>query len=455
MDTEVVVLAAGEGTRMKSGRPKVLQTLAGRTLLDHVLASASALAPKRIHVVIGHGADQVRSAFTGRSLNWVEQRERLGTGHAVLQALPQIDPGARMLVLYGDVPLVEPATLARALASADDALVLLTMEPNNPHGFGRILRDQQGVVTGIVEERDATPEQRTITEVNSGIMAMPVAQVAPLLERLSADNDQGEYLLTDLVALACDAGLPIKTAGVDPLEVAGINDRVQLAEVERALQRRQATALMRAGLSLADPARFDLRGELQHGRDCFIDVNVLMEGRVALGERVRVGTGAVLRDVTIADDVVIEPYSVIDGARIGAGANIGPFARLRPGTDLGPAVRIGNFVETKQAVLGAGSKANHLAYLGDTRLGADCNVGAGAITCNYDGVNKHRTEIGDRVFVGSNSTLVAPLTIADDAFVAAGSTVTTAVDTKSLAIGRARQRNIKGWQPPAARSPRG
>ncbi len=448
---EILILAAGAGTRMRSALPKVLQPLAGRTLLDHVLASARALQPARLHLLVGHGADQVRAAVAGSDLNLIEQTQRLGTGHAVQQALPHLRPGNLLLVLYGDVPLIQPATLAALVAAAQQGLAILTTHLAEPFGFGRILRDAQGQVQAIVEEKDASAAQRGIQEVNSGVLALPVTQAQELLPKLSNQNAQSEYLLTDLVALTRAAGLPVLAREAAPLEVAGVNDKAQLAALERTWQQTQAQALLAQGVTLADPARLDVRGELTCGQDCFLDINVVLEGRVVLGNRVRVGAGAIIRDAEIGDDVEIKPYSLIDGAQIGSQASIGPFARLRPGTELAAQVHIGNFVETKKASLGIGSKANHLAYIGDATLGAGCNVGAGSITCNYDGVNKHQTLIGDRVFVGSNSTLVAPLQIANDAFIAAGSTVTVTVRQGDLAVGRARQRNIPGWKTPAHR----
>jgi bifunctional UDP-N-acetylglucosamine pyrophosphorylase / glucosamine-1-phosphate N-acetyltransferase len=452
MSLEIIVLAAGQGTRMRSARPKVLQTLAGRPLLDHVLATARRLDPDRIHVVVGHGADKVRAAFAAAGINWVYQTQQLGTGHAVGAALPSVADDAMVLVLYGDVPLVTEETLRGCIDRAGDGVAIVTMRPPDPQGLGRIVRDDSGTVTAIVEEKDADPVQRAIAETNGGILAMPAKHARTLVSALNDDNVQREFLLTDVVGLAASSGIPVSAfETADAGEVAGINDRAQLAAMEREFQLRAAHALMRQGVSLYDPARIDIRGVVRAGIDCEIDVNVVLEGVVELGERVSIGAGVVIRNANIANDVRIEPNTVIDGATIGRSAVVGPFARLRPGTVLGADVRIGNFVETKAAQVDAGTKASHLAYLGDASLGAGCNIGAGTIICNYDGVDKHRTEIGDGVFVGSNSTLVAPIVIADGAFVAAGSTVTTDVAAGELAVGRARQRNISGWKPPAER----
>jgi bifunctional UDP-N-acetylglucosamine pyrophosphorylase / glucosamine-1-phosphate N-acetyltransferase len=449
---EVVVLAAGQGKRMASRRPKVLHQLAGRPLLRHVLDTVAALQPNRIHVVVGHGADQVREALPD-DVVWVLQSERRGTGHAVRLTLPGIASDAVMLVVYGDVPLVSEATLRSCVETASrGGLALVTAQQDEPAQLGRILRDGQGAIRGIVEYRDADEPTRAIREINSGIMAAPRSLLAPLLERLRPDNAQAEYYLTDVVGLAVAAGAPVTgLCTADPDEVRGINDRAELAALERLCQARQVANLMAAGVSVADPRRLDIRGRVTAGQDCFLDVNVVLEGDVVLGADVHVGPGTLIRDSAIGDGTRIEAHTVIDGARIGPACVVGPFARLRPGTQLAERVRIGNFVETKKAVMGPASKANHLAYLGDVTLGADCNVGAGTITCNYDGVDKHATQIGDRVFVGTNSTLVAPVTIESDAYVAAGSTVTSKVKAGELAVGRGRQRNIAGWVRPDRR----
>ena len=452
---EVVVLAAGQGKRMASRKPKVLQPLAGRPLLHHVLDTVSTLEPRRIHLVVGHGADAVRAAVADDKINWVLQREQKGTGHAVQQALPEVGSDAVVLVVYGDVPLIGAATLAACVEAAADRVALITATLQEPGQLGRILRGADGAITGIVEHRDASAEQRAISEINSGILAAPAGLLGGLLAGTRPDNAQGEYYLPDVVALAVADKLPVAGLSVaDPDEVRGINDRAELAAVEGVCRRRAVAALMADGVSMADPQRVDVRGRVRAGMDCFLDVNVVLEGTVTLGEGVYIGPGAVIRDAELGDGVRIEPHTVIEGARVGAGSVLGPFARIRPGTELAENVRVGNFVEMKKARLGAGSKANHLAYLGDATLGESCNVGAGTITCNYDGVDKHPTVMGDRVFVGSNSTLVAPLTLESDAYVAAGSTVTSKVGPGELAVGRGRQRNIQGWTRPDRRKPR-
>jgi bifunctional UDP-N-acetylglucosamine pyrophosphorylase / glucosamine-1-phosphate N-acetyltransferase len=454
MRLEVIVLAAGQGTRMRSKMPKVLHDLAGQPLLGHVLNAARVLAPTRIHVVIGHAADQVRSTFAdARDLTWVEQAQQLGTGHAVAQALPAVASDATVLILFGDVPLVGVEMLTACLATASpESLTVVTAEVGNPTGLGRILRDENGHITGIVEQRDATAEQCAIHEINSGIMLAPAGLLRDLLVGLSRNNRQGEFYLTDIVGIAVKQGLAVigHRAGCTD-DVAGVNDRAELARLERVYQRREAERLMSSGVTLRDPTRFDVRGELTAGADSVIDVGVLFEGRVTLGERVHIGPHCVIRDARIGDGAVIHAHTVIDGAVIGDGCELGPFARLRPGTDLGERVKIGNFVETKKTRLGAGTKSNHFAYLGDTTTGADCNIGAGTIMCNYDGFAKHETHLGRDVFIGSNSTLVAPIEVGDGGYVAAGSTVTTKIEAGELAVGRARQRNIGGWVPPAKR----
>ncbi|MFU8813879.1 MAG: bifunctional UDP-N-acetylglucosamine diphosphorylase/glucosamine-1-phosphate N-acetyltransferase GlmU [Pseudomonadales bacterium] len=449
---EVVVLAAGQGKRMASRRPKVLHPLAGRPLLRHVLDTVGLLEPRRVHVVVGHGADQVRAAIAD-DVNWVLQSEQHGTGHAVQLALPDVADDAVVLVVYGDVPLIRAETLRDcALAAAEGGVAMVTAVLDDPAHLGRIMRDASGAIEGIVEYRDADAEQRAVCEINSGIMAAPRELLHPLLQRLQPDNAQAEYYLTDVVGMAVAQGTPVTGLTVaDADEVRGINDRAELAALERHCQRRLAAGLMASGVSLADPQRLDVRGRVTAGQDCFFDVNVVLEGNVVLGDGVYLGPGVVVRDSSLGDGTRVEAHSVVDGARLGADCVIGPFARLRPGTELAERVRIGNFVEIKKSVLGPGSKANHLAYLGDATLGADCNVGAGTITCNYDGVDKHATSVGDRVFVGTNSTLVAPLSIEADAYVAAGSTVTSTVRAGELAVGRARQRNIHGWVRPDRR----
>jgi bifunctional UDP-N-acetylglucosamine pyrophosphorylase/glucosamine-1-phosphate N-acetyltransferase len=447
----VVILAAGLGKRMNSARPKVLHELAGRPLLEHVLSTAAALGSAELHVVVGHGADQVRERFGDRA-HWVYQREQRGTGHAVALALEGIEEPATVLVLYGDVPLVTGSTLSGCVRAAGDGLALVTARVEDPAGLGRIVRDAAGGVVRIVEDRDATAADREIREINSGILAMRAGPLRRLLAEVGADNAQGEIYLTDVVALAVAAGLHVTGIGADPVEVQGVNDRAQLAVLERAFQRREVRRLMAAGVTVADPERIDIRGSVSAGRDCFIDVNVVFAGDIVLGEGVSIGAGAVIADSVLGDGVRVEPHTVVDGARVAARCVLGPFARIRPGTELGEDVRIGNFVETKKARLGRGTKASHLTYLGDATIGEDCNVGAGTVTCNYAGVDKHETHIGDRVFVGTNSTLVAPLEVESDAFVAAGSTITTRVRAEELAVGRGKQRNIRGWVRPDRRA---
>ena len=452
MALEVVVLAAGAGTRMRSRTPKVLHPLAGRPLLAHVLDTAFRLEPDRCHVVVGDQADEVKAYFCDEPrISWVLQEPRLGSGHAAVQALPTVADDATVLVLLGDVPLVRAETLTQCVAAASKGIALVTIDLPDPSGFGRILR-RDGRIVGIVEDADATAEQLAIAEINTGILAAPKAVLDALLGTLDRDNKQGEYYLTDIVAKAERDGIPVTAIdGRVPEEVMGVNDRAQLAQLERYYQRGLAHELMGQGVAVLDPARLDIRGRLSAGRDCIIDVGVVFEGDVSLGEGVQIGPGCVIRDSVLGDAVEVQPMSYIDGAVIAGGCRIGPYARLRPGTELAESVHIGNFVETKKASLGAGAKANHLAYLGDASVGAGTNVGAGAITCNYDGVDKHRTEIGENVFIGTNSTLVAPLTIDDEAYVGAGSTITKTVAREDLAIGRGRQRNIQGWTPPAKR----
>ena len=455
MAEEVVVLAAGAGTRMRSTLPKVLHPLGGRPLLAHVLDTALGLEPSRVHVVVGEQADQVKACFADYpGVSWALQKPARGTGHAVGSALPSVADDATVLVLFGDAPFTTADTAGRCIREAGDGVALATVHLDDPTGFGRILRDDDDRIVGIVEERDASEVEKSITEANTGILAASKALLEDLIGALRPDNDQGEYYLTDVVALAVGRGLRVTTVTADAEESLGVNDHAQLARLERVYQRRVASRLMAGGVTLMDPGRIDVRGSLRAGRDCVVDVNVVFEGEVILGEGVRIGPGCVIRDSVLGDGVSIEAMSAIDGASVAAGCRIGPFARLRPGTELGESVHIGNFVETKKANLGAGTKANHLAYLGDASVGEGSNIGAGAVTCNYDGVDKHRTEIGDGVFVGTNATLVAPLVVEDEAYIGAGSTITTKVGRRDLAVGRSRQRNIRGWTPPAKRKPR-
>lgn len=451
MALSIVILAAGEGKRMRSGRPKVLAELAGRPLLAHVVETARALAPERILVVVhGPGGREVRAAFPDDDLVWVEQPERQGTADALAAALPDLPAGGEVLTLCGDVPLLDSGTLAKLAATAGQgALALLTARLDDPAGYGRILRDPDGRVTRIVEDRDADDGQRRITEVNTGVMAAPVERLREWLPRIGNDNAQGEYYLTDTLELAVADGVAVHPVlADDPAAACGVNTRAQLAAMEGELRRRNAEALMRAGVSLVDPSRIDVRGTLECGPDVVIEPNCLFEGHVVLGAGVRVGAGAVVRDAVIGDHVELRPYCVVERARVGAQSVVGPFARLRPGTELRERAHVGNFVELKNTRLGAGSKANHLAYLGDAELGSGVNVGAGVITCNYDGANKHRTVIGDGAFIGSDCPLVAPLTIGKGATIGAGSTVTDDVPAGKLVIARSRQVTVDGWERP-------
>lgn len=453
MTLEVVILAAGQGTRMKSDLPKVLHPVAGRPMLAHVIDTARSLDAAAIHVVVGHGADEVRDAIGQDDINWVLQAQQLGTGHAVLQAMPDTRPDSTVLVLYGDVPLIQADTLAALAEAAASAPALLTAVLDDPAGYGRILRNDAGEVLGVVEDKDATDGQRAIAEINTGVLAAPQADLASYLPRVKNENKQGEYYLPDVLSLAVEEGrLVASIVANSEMEILGVNDRVQLHAVEREYQQRRAEALMRAGVSIADASRLDVRGDLSCGSNVFIDVNVVIEGRVVIGDNVSVGANCVLSDVEIGTGTTIHPMSHLAEARVGTDCNVGPYARLRPGTVLGAGARVGNFVETKKANIGAGSKVNHLSYVGDTEMGDGVNIGAGTITCNYDGVNKHKTTIGNGVFVGSNSTLVAPVTIGDDGFVAAGSSVTKTVGKGDLAVARGRQRNIAGWTRPDKRT---
>ncbi|MCW3147746.1 bifunctional UDP-N-acetylglucosamine diphosphorylase/glucosamine-1-phosphate N-acetyltransferase GlmU [Stutzerimonas stutzeri] len=453
MSLDIVILAAGQGTRMRSSLPKVLHPVAGKSMLGHVIDTARALKPRSIQVVIGHGAEQVRERLAGSDLNFVVQAEQLGTGHAVAQALPNLS-AERVLILYGDVPLIEAQTLQRLLAKvAAQQLALLTVELADPTGYGRIVRDTDGSVRAIVEHKDASAEQRAIREGNTGILAVPGARLGEWLGRLSNSNAQGEYYLTDVIAMAVADGLQIATERAqDALEVQGANDRIQLAELERHYQQRAARRLMAEGVTLRDPARFDLRGQVSIGRDVLIDVNVVLEGKVIIEDEVQIGPNCVIKDSTLRCGAIVKANSHLDGTEVGEGADCGPFARLRPGSVLGAKAHVGNFVELKNATLGDGAKAGHLSYLGDAEIGARTNIGAGTITCNYDGANKFKTVMGEDVFIGSNSSLVAPLNLGDGATTGAGSTITEDVPAHTLGLGRGRQRNIEGWQRPKKQS---
>ncbi|WP_460151725.1 bifunctional UDP-N-acetylglucosamine diphosphorylase/glucosamine-1-phosphate N-acetyltransferase GlmU [Pseudomonas sp. S2_B07] len=449
MSLEIVILAAGQGTRMRSALPKVLHPIAGNSMLGHVIHSARQLDPQRIHVVIGHGAEAVRERLAADDLNFVLQDKQLGTGHAVAQAVPFIESDT-VLILYGDVPLIEVDTLQRLLKKvAPQQLGLLTVELDDPTGYGRIVRDDAGKVTAIVEQKDANEAERAITEGNTGILALPFAQLGSWMSRLSNNNAQGEYYLTDVIAMAVNDGLVVATEQPhDAMEVQGANDRKQLSELERHYQLRSGRRLMAQGVTLRDPARFDVRGEVTVGRDVLIDINVILEGKVVIEDDVVIGPNCVIKDSTLRKGVVIKANSHIEGAILGEGSDAGPFARLRPGTVLDARAHVGNFVELKNAHLGEGAKAGHLTYLGDAEVGARTNIGAGTITCNYDGANKWKTVLGEDVFIGSNNSLVAPVDISSGATTAAGSTITQNVDNAQLAVGRARQKNIDGWKRP-------
>jgi bifunctional UDP-N-acetylglucosamine pyrophosphorylase/glucosamine-1-phosphate N-acetyltransferase len=447
----VVVLAAGQGKRMHSDLPKVLQPLAGRPLLAHVLATARVLEPAAIHVVYGHGGDAVKAAFASQpDLHWTLQSQQLGTGHAVMQALPSIPDDHQVLVLLGDVPLVSPRTLQRLVNdSAEGELALLTAVVDDPTGYGRLIRDEHGVVARIVEEKDATDDERRVNEVNTGLMSCAAGALRRFLGRLDNDNAQGEYYLTDVIALAVAAGKEVKGIVIDSqIEVLGINDRAQLAVAERTLQRRIAEDLMRRGVTFADPERIDVRGELSVGRDVFIDVGAVFVGKVELADRVRIGPYAVIEDSKLGAGTEVHTHSVVSGVESGPDCGIGPFARLRPGTRLAEHVKVGNFVEVKKATIADGSKVNHLTYLGDAEIGRDVNVGAGTITCNYDGANKHKTTIGDRAFIGSGVMLVAPVSVGADATIGAGSTITKEAPAGELTLERSKQVTVPGWERP-------
>ncbi|WP_028774204.1 bifunctional UDP-N-acetylglucosamine diphosphorylase/glucosamine-1-phosphate N-acetyltransferase GlmU [Shewanella waksmanii] len=449
MALNVVILAAGKGTRMRSDLPKVLHPIAHKSMVQHVIDTAHQVGSDAIQLVYGYGAEQLKARLGEQQLNWVLQAEQLGTGHAVAQANDNIADDDTVLILYGDVPLIQAATLESLLAAREaNGLAILTVNLPNPTGYGRIVREQ-GSVVGIIEQKDATPEQLAISEINTGIMAAPGKQLKNWLGQLSSDNAQGEYYLTDIVAMAHKDGVAITTAQPQSaVEVEGANNRVQLAQLERAYQARAAEQLMLDGANLRDPARIDIRGDVSVGMDVMIDVNVVIEGTVTIGNNVTIGAGAILIDCDIADNAVIKPYSIIESAKVGVDASAGPFARLRPGAELKQDAHIGNFVEMKKAVLGEGSKAGHLAYIGDAQVGAGVNIGAGTITCNYDGANKHLTVIEDNVFVGSDTQLVAPVTIGKGATLGAGSTITKDVGQDELVITRTKQRHISGWPRP-------
>jgi bifunctional UDP-N-acetylglucosamine pyrophosphorylase / glucosamine-1-phosphate N-acetyltransferase len=446
----IVILAAGQGTRMYSDKPKVLHTLAGKSLLEHVYQTAMELSHRDIYVVYGHGGEEVPNALQDFQVNWVEQKEQLGTGHAVQQVLPDIPDVDNVLILYGDVPLITGESLNTLVdAATDSGFSLLTTHLEDPHGYGRIIRDDNDNIVAIVEEKDATEEQKRIFEINTGFMVVKADVLKRWVNSLGNDNKQNEYYLTDIVVKAVADNIKITPVLAESnIEVKGINNRSQLAEAERYFQLVQAHHLMHNGVGLIDPARFDCRGELEIGRDNEIDINVVIEGRVKLGNNVTIGANCHIKDTIIADNVSVLPNTMIDNAVIGNGCKIGPFARIRPDTTLYEDVHIGNFVELKKTDIGKGSKVNHLTYLGDSHVGTGTNIGAGTITCNYDGANKHQTIIGDDVFVGSDVQLIAPVKVNNGATIAAGTTVTKDVADNELAISRAEQKSIPNWKRP-------
>ena len=451
---EIVILAAGKGSRMKSALPKVLHQVAGKALLQHVIDAALELDPSNIHIVVGHGKELVQQAIsnegTDNKIHWIEQTEQLGTGHAVQQALPEITDDSNVLILYGDVPLISPTTLGQlSEAMTGFPLALLTAFFDDQTGYGRILHDENFEVCGIVEQKDASPEQREINEINTGIICARAKDLKGWLSQINNDNAQEEYYLTDIVELAYSAGNPISaTHPQSNDEIIGINSRAELAHVERLKQRQFAEDLMAEGVTIIDPARVDIRGDVTIGTDTILDINCVISGTTTIGNNVRIMPNCVISNCYIGDNTTVHSHTVLEEATIGNNVNVGPFARIRPGTALADEVRIGNFVETKKAQLGEGSKVNHLSYVGDSTVGKNTNIGAGVITCNYDGANKHQTVIGDNVFVGSDSQLVAPVTIADGATIGAGSTITKDVEQNQLVISRAKSRHFDDWQRP-------
>lgn len=450
MKLGVVILAAGQGTRMRSRLPKVLHDLAGRPLLDHAVQAAKRLSPERVVVVYGHAGEQVKSAFNDPDLIWVEQKEQLGTGHALAQALPALQGVDCILVLYGDVPLLRDKTLSSLItASMYSDLALLTAAFDDPTGYGRVVRDQDGKIQSIVEHKDASSKELEIREINTGILLAKRDAMERWLGRVDNKNSQGEYYLTDAVGLAVADGVCVQSSQPKDLnEVAGVNDRAQLAHLETIFQQWQAEKLMRDGLGLRDPSRFDLRGSLTFGQDTSIEINVLLEGDIELGSDVSIGANSVIRNCRIGNGVVIKENCVMEDAAVGNGCTIGPFARIRPDTELSEDAHVGNFVEIKKSQVGSGSKVNHLTYIGDCTIGKSVNVGAGTITCNYDGANKHRTEIEDGAFIGSNSSLVAPVKIGAGATIGAGSTITGKTPAETLTLTRAKQMSLKSWKRP-------
>lgn len=453
MSFSVVILAAGKGTRMRSSLPKVLHPIAGKPIVQHIIDVVTQLGSDNIHLIYGHGGEQLQEKLAHNTLNWCLQAEQLGTGHAVQQAVPHIQDNEDVLILVGDVPLIKANTLESLLAVKQQAdMALLTVHMPDPTGLGRIVRNGEQI-QAIVEHKDATEEQKQITEINTGIMLMNGQDLKRWLSNLNSNNAQNEFYLTDVIAMAAEENKVIKAAHPDSaIEVEGINNRVQLAALERAYQKQKAEELMMSGVTLLDPARFDLRGELISGEDTVIDVNVIIQGKVTLGNNVTVGPHCILKDCDIGDNVVIEAHSMIDQAQVADKGQVGPFARLRPGSVMAEGAKVGNFVEMKKSRLGKGSKANHFTYLGDAEVGEKVNIGAGTITCNYDGVNKFKTQIDDGAFIGSNSSLVAPVHIGKNATVGAGSTISKSVEAEHLSIARGKQRNISGWQRPVKQS---
>ena len=445
-----IILAAGQGTRMRSALPKVLHPIAGKPMLQHVIEACQSLDATSLAVVYGHGGDLVRERITASFLHWVLQAEQKGTGHAVAQAIDLVEDSDIVLIAYGDVPLIRSTTLqSLAHGLQDAALCILTTVLSEPKGYGRMVRNTEGQVQAIVEEKDASPEQRLIQEVNTGFMAARGGDFKRWLQQLTPQNAQGEYYLTDCVGLAVSEGGKINTVlCTDPVEVEGANNRVQLARLERACQARQVEALMLAGATVADPARLDIRGSVTVGQDVFIDINVLLLGKVNIGNNVTIEANCVIQDTEIGDNTHVKSHSVLENTVVGQHCDIGPFARLRPDTILKDKAKIGNFVETKKAIIGKSSKVNHLSYIGDTVMGADVNIGAGTITCNYDGANKHKTIIGDHVFVGSCTQLVAPVELGEGATIGAGSTITKNAPAGELTLSRAKHMTLKGWVRP-------
>lgn len=449
MNFSAVILAAGKGTRMYSNKPKVLHTLAGKPMVKHVIDTCESIGAQNIHLVYGHGGELMKTELAQESVNWILQAEQLGTGHAVDQASPQFSDDEKVLVLYGDVPLISRTTLQNLLeAQPIGGIALLTVVLDNPMGYGRIVR-KNGPVVAIVEQKDASEEQKQIKEINTGVMVANGGDLKRWLSNLNNQNAQGEYYLTDVIAAAHNEGRAVEAVHPEnAIEVEGVNDRIQLARLERAFQDMQARNLLKQGVMLRDPSRFDLRGTLQCGMDVEIDANVIIEGNVTIGNDVKIGAGSVLIDCEIDDNSVIKPYSVIEGATVGEKCSVGPFARLRPGAELCEDSHVGNFVEIKKTRLGKGSKCGHLSYLGDSEVGERVNIGAGVITCNYDGANKFKTTIGDDVFVGSDCQLIAPVTIGNGATIGAGTTLTKDVEEAALAISRAKDRTIANWVRP-------